>query len=165
MAHFAKLDENNVVIKVVTIGNEHVSYNGDPAGEEYCSNMWGGNWKQTSYNTRKGIHYNSDGTESADQTKAFRYNFAGNQCTYNEELDAFITPKPYSSWTLVSKEWTSPVAKPTSYKDINNNWILEFWDEDNQQWKGNPLVNEGTETATIDTNTVYTWNPDTSSWA
>ena len=163
MAHFAKLDENNKVTQVIVVGNDEVSYNGDPAGEAYCNKLFGGTWKQTSYNTKKGVHYTQqeDGTvvESDDQSKAFRWNMAGLDWTYDESLDSFIPPKPYASWTLVSKEWTPPVAKPTSFVDSNNDQIMDFWDEDNQQWKGNPLKADG-----IDKSIVYTWNSDTSSW-
>ena len=56
MAHFAKLNENNEVIKVIVVGEEEVSHNGDPAGEAYCTKLFGGTWKQTSYNTRRGVH-------------------------------------------------------------------------------------------------------------
>lgn len=55
MAHFAKLNENNEVIKVIVVGEEEVSHNGDPAGEAYCTKLFGGTWKQTSYNTRRGF--------------------------------------------------------------------------------------------------------------
>ena len=160
MAHFAKLNENNEVIKVIVVGEEEVSHNGDPAGEAYCTKLFGGTWKQTSYNTKKGVHYNSDGTVSEDQSKAFRWNYAGIGFTYDESLDSFIPPKPYSSWTLVSKEWVAPVAEPSSFVDASGNNIMYDWNEDNQQWIGNPMVD-----GSVDLNITYTWNPNTSSWS
>ena len=91
MAHFAELDENNKVIRVIAVGNDEVAYNGDPAGETYCSNLLGGTWKQTSYNTRQGQYWNDDGTLATDQSKAFRNHFANTGYTYDAENDVFIS--------------------------------------------------------------------------
>jgi hypothetical protein len=90
MAHWAEIDENNIVVRV-TVGSN------DDAGEGY---QWlidnvGGVWVQTSYNTRGGVHYNPEtGEPSEDQTRALRYNYAGIGYTYDDALDAFIPPKP-----------------------------------------------------------------------
>ena len=84
MAHFAKLDENNKVLSVINVGNDVVAYNGDPAGETYCTKLLGGTWKQTSYNTRNGVHYDPNSwTPSADQSEAFRWNYAGIGMVYD----------------------------------------------------------------------------------
>lgn len=89
MAHFAKLDENNLVV-FVTVGRQE-----DDGLEAELTARTGDVYRQTSYNTRGGVHYNPEtGEPSADQSKAFRGNFAGIGFTYDEALDAFIAPKP-----------------------------------------------------------------------
>ena len=106
MAHFAKLDANNVVI-FVTVGR-------DEDWEEELFARTGDVYKQTSYNTRGGVHYQSDGTPSADQSKAFRKNYAGLGYTYDAGRNAFIPPKPFNSWVLDEQTclWNAPVAMP-----------------------------------------------------
>ena len=123
MAHFAKLDSNNVVI-FVTVGRDE-----DNGKEAELTARTGDVYKQTSYNTRGGVHYQADGTPSADQSKAFRKNYAGLGYTYDEERDAFIPPKPYASWVLneTSCLWDAPVPYPTDGK-------LYQWDEDTTSW-------------------------------
>lgn len=95
MAHFAKLDANNVVV-FVTVGRDE-----DDGKEAELSARTGDVYKQTSYNTRGGVHYlpNSD-TPSPDQSKALRKNYAGIGYTYDPVLDAFIPPKLYPDWVL-----------------------------------------------------------------
>jgi hypothetical protein len=107
MAHFAKLDENNVVI-FVTVGRQE----DDGREAELCART-GDVYKQTSYNTRGGVHY-TDGVPSADQSKAFRKNYAGLGYTYDASRDAFIPVKPYASWVLNETTclWDAPVAMP-----------------------------------------------------
>lgn len=106
MAHFAKLDKQNTVI-FVTVGR-------DEDREEELTERTGDVYKQTSYNTRGGVHYGSDGQPSADQTKAFRKNYAGLGYKYDPVRDAFIPPRPYASWTLNDTTclWEAPVAMP-----------------------------------------------------
>lgn len=105
MAHWAEIDENNVVIRV-TVGD-----NNDPAGDEGYSwlvNNLGGNWLKTSYNTRNGEHLLGG--------EPYRYNYASVNYVYVPEVDAFFEPKPYPSW-LVDLEnyyWKAPVPKPDS---------------------------------------------------
>ena len=107
MAHFAKLDANNIVI-FVTVGRQE-----DDGQEAALTARTGDVYKQTSYNTRGGVHY-TDGVPSADQTKAYRKNYAGLGYTYDEDRDAFIPPKPYNSWVLNETTclWNAPVAMP-----------------------------------------------------
>jgi len=89
MAHFAQIDNDNIVIQVIVAEQDFINSGtvGDPS-----------KWIQTSYNTRLGQHWteNEDGTVflSADQTRALRKNFAGVGYTYDSERDAFIPPKP-----------------------------------------------------------------------
>ena len=123
MAHFAKLDSNNVVI-FVTVGRDE-----DNGKEAELTARTGDVYKQTSYNTRGGVHYQADGTPSADQSKAFRKNYAGLGYTYDAGRDAFIPPKPYNSWVLNETTclWDAPVAMPTDGKRYS-------WDEATTSW-------------------------------
>ena len=124
MAHFAKLDENNVVI-FVTVGAEH-----DDGKEDELFQRTGDVYKQTSYNTRGGIYYTPNTNEpDPDQSKAFRKNYAGLGYTYDATRDAFIPPQPYPSWVLneTSCLWDAPVAYPTDGKRYS-------WDEATLSW-------------------------------
>lgn len=106
MAHFAKLDENNIVIKVDVIHNDVAT--SESAGAIFLNNMYGTSdtWKQTSYNTF-GNQHTKGGTP-------FRKNFAGIGFTYDASNDAFIAPKPYNSWTLNNTTylWEAPITRP-----------------------------------------------------
>lgn len=123
MSHFAKLDSNNVVI-FVTVGRDE-----DNGKEAELTARTGDVYKQTSYNTRGGVHYQADGTPSADQSKAFRKNYAGLGYTYDETRDAFIPQRPYPSWVLNEQTclWDAPVAYPTDGGRYT-------WDEDAGAW-------------------------------
>jgi len=125
MTHFAKLDENNTVIFVVTGRKDSDGKEGEITART------GKVWKQTSYNTRGGIHYNPEtGEPSEDQTKAFRKNYAGIGYTYNEELDAFIPPKPFDSWTL--NEETCLWEAPVEYPEDGGAYV---WNEETTSWE------------------------------
>ena len=124
MAHFAKLDENNVVV-FVTVGRQE-----DDGLEAELSARTGEVYKQTSYNTYGGIHYDAvTGQPSKDQSKAFRKNFAGLGFTYDVALDGFIPPKVFESWVLNEETclWESPVPYPEDDKDYS-------WDEEAGAW-------------------------------
>ena len=124
MAHFAKLDENNIVI-FVTVGRQE-----DDGKEAELTARTGDVYRQTSYNTKGGIHYDPETNEpSTDQSKAFRKNYAGIGYTYDKTRDAFIPPQPYPSWTLNEETclWDSPVLYPTD----GNAYI---WNEETQTW-------------------------------
>lgn len=124
MAHFAKLDKNNIVV-MVTVGR-----NEDDGKENELTARTGDVYKQTSYNTRAGIYYlpNSN-IPGPDQTKALRKNFAGIGYTYDSTLDAFIPPKPYPSWLLDKTTclWNPPIPRPQDGKSY-------AWDELSQSW-------------------------------
>ncbi len=115
MAHFAKLDENNVVI-FVTVGRDE-----DNGKEAELSARTGDVYKQTSYNTQGGVHL-LGGTP-------FRKNYAGLGYTYDAGRDAFIPPKPYASWLLNETTclWDAPVAYPDDGKRYS-------WDEATTSW-------------------------------
>ena len=118
MSHFAEIDSDNIVQRVIVISQENID-----------TGNWGNpsNWIQTSYNTRGGKHYDQDGVE--DSKVALRYNFAGIGYSYDTDRDAFIAPKPYPSWTLVEAncQWEAPVAYPDDGK-------MYRWDEDVTNW-------------------------------
>jgi hypothetical protein len=111
MAHFAELGESNIVTRVIVVDDDH-----EADGENWCNGVYGGTWKQTSYNTFAGAH-SLGGTP-------LRKNYAGLGDTYDSSKDAFIEPKPYSSWTLNEDtcRWDAPVDKPDDGK-------LYEWDE------------------------------------
>jgi hypothetical protein len=105
MAHFAKLDENNVVI-FVTVGRQE-----DDGKEHELFERTGDVYRQTSYNTFGGVHYDPETRKpSLDQSKAFRKNYAGVGFTYDEERDAFIPPQPGENWVLNEEtcRWEEP---------------------------------------------------------
>ena len=118
MAHWAELDENNIVLRVVVTDNNDT--NGDEGYQWLIDNL-GGTWMQTSYNTFGGEHL-LGGTP-------LRKNYAGIGFTYDADADAFIAPQPYPSWTLneVTYLWEPPVAYPTDGKKYD-------WDEDSVNW-------------------------------
>lgn len=122
MAHFAQIDDNNIVLQVLVIDQAEIDTGhwGDPT-----------KWIQTSYNTHNGIHYipNTNPPEpSPDQSKALRKNYAGIGFTYDPVLDAFIPPKPYPSWIFNPQycNWEAPVPMPTDKYCV--------WDESIQNW-------------------------------
>ena len=122
MSHYAQLNENNTVVFVIHSKSE--------GKEEEFSENTGEVWKQTSYNTKGGIHYNPEtGEPSEDQSKAFRKNYAGIGYTYDEERDAFIPPKPFESWVLNEETclWNAPLPYPEDGKEYT-------WDESTQSW-------------------------------
>ena len=119
MAHFAEVDENNIVKRVIVAEQDFI--NSGAVGES-------SNWVQTSYNTRGGIHYAPDSNEPDDGI-ALRKNYAGVGFTYDSDRDAFYTSQPYPSWTLNedSCQWESPLP----YPDDDNDYV---WNEENQGW-------------------------------
>ena len=120
MAHFAKV--NNGIVEQVIVA--------EPEFFDTFVDSSPGQWIQTSYNTRGGVHYNPEtGEPSADQSKALRKNYAGIGYSYDAQRDAFIPPKPYASWVLDEQTctWSSPIPYPTDGKYYS-------WDEANQAW-------------------------------
>jgi hypothetical protein len=127
MSHYARLDKNNVVVFVITAKSDNKE-------NEFTADT-GNIWKQTSYNTIGGVHYTTDEEgnriPSEDQTKAFRKNYAGIGFTYDENLEAFIPPKPFDSWVLNEDTclWEAPIPYPE-----NSEGIYYEWNESNQSW-------------------------------
>ena len=119
MAHYALLDENNIVTQVITGLDESELIEGiDP--ETWYGQFHNQTCKRTSYNTYENQHQHG-GTP-------FRKNYAGIGYTYSEELDGFIPPKPFPSWILNEQTcvWEAPIPKPE-----NTN---TFWDENSLSW-------------------------------
>lgn len=121
MAHFAKVQDGRVLNIIVAEQDFIDSYVDQQPGE----------WVQTSFNTRGGVHYNPEtGLPSEDQSKAIRKNFAGIGHTYDSVRDAFYQPQPYPSWVLNEDTciWEPPVPQP-----VEDN-LTYFWDEPTTSW-------------------------------
>lgn len=119
MAHFAKVEDGRVTEVIVVEPHQIESGEfGAPTG-----------WVQTSYNTRGGTHYGVDG--KPDDGVALRKNYAGIGYAYDAQRDAFIPPKPFSSWVLDEATclWTAPTPFPNIESDETY-----FWDEDAKAW-------------------------------
>lgn len=125
MAHFAQIDENNIVKQVIVVDNEEIK---DPlTGQEdeilgiaFCKKTFGGNWVQTSYNNRiRGV-------------------YAGVGFTYDKQRDIFMPPKPHPSWVYNAEEcrWESPVGPcpplTSEEREAGNHY---FWIEESQEWQ------------------------------
>ena len=123
MAHFAKLGTGNIVENVIVVNNNEAPT--EQAGVDFINNLYGTNdvWKQTSYNTYGGVH-KLGGTP-------FRMNYAAIGGRYDEEKDAFISPKPFDSWILneTTCVWEAPVPRPTDGKSYRWNETTKVWDE------------------------------------
>ena len=126
MAHFAQLDDNNIVIDILVVSNDDINNlsfpESEPAGIAFLNNLLQQElkFKQTSYNSN------------------FRKYYAGFGYTYSEELDCFIPPKPYDSWVFStsSYEWEAPIPYPTDGKvygwyEPSISWV-EFTEQSNE---------------------------------
>ena len=117
MAHFAELNDDNVVLRVIVVDNNRLidsnGYEQEHLGIAYCKSLFGNDtkWRQTSYNAN------------------FRKNYAGIGYKYDVQRDAFIPPKPFNSWSLNEStcRWDPPVFPPDTEKAYK-------WDEDNRVW-------------------------------
>jgi len=150
MATFAKLDENNIVIQTVKIGNDVPTSDGPLGendmhvdGETYCTNLFkGGVWKQCS------------------STNAFRKQNAGIGDTYDAVKDKFIRPQPFPSWTLdANDDWQPPITKPTEESLIRNDTVvlrLPYWNEENYRWQSENVLE--------DPMVAYHWDTNTNTW-
>ena len=114
MAHFVEIDEDGIVLRGIVVANKDTATSTgeevESIGVEFCKNLLGGTWKQTSYNNN------------------IRYNYAGIGYRYDEEKDAFIAPQPFPSWELdENMRWEAPVEMPTDGGPYS-------WDEANLEW-------------------------------
>jgi hypothetical protein len=115
MAHFARIDDQNIVLQVIVVHNnecfDDMGIESEAKGIAFCNTLIPGNWVQTSYNAR------------------IRKNYAGIGFTYDQQRDAFIAPKPFNSWILNEQtcQWEAPVPYPNDEKPY-------VWDEESLQW-------------------------------
>lgn len=115
MAHYAEIDENGTVIRVIVVSNDDEKdaegNESETVGAAFCTNLLGGTWKKTSYNNNMRVRY------------------AGIGYKYDADLDAFIAPQPFPSWTLNEEtaDWEAPTPRPSE-----GVWS---WNEANQEWE------------------------------
>jgi hypothetical protein len=116
MAHFAELDDNNIVKRVIVVDNAVCSdaraTESEIIGQAFCQQLFGADtrWVQTSYNGSK------------------RFNYAGEGYTFDKANDAFIAPQPYPSWSLNDKfQWEAPVPYPDDGQ-------MYVWNEETTSW-------------------------------
>ena len=126
MAHFAKLNQDNIVVSINVVHNNELLVDGtenEQRGINFLNTFFNtsDNWKQTSYNTNRGVH-KLGGTP-------FRKNYAGIGYTYDEDKDAFSPPQPYPSWLL--NEDTCDYDPPVAYPDDGKQYM---WNEETTNW-------------------------------
>jgi len=163
MAHFAKVEEKQdptgftsdthlIVTEVYVVANDIPTAAGPLGendmhvdGETWCNNRWGGSWKQTSYNNN------------------FRGLYAGLGYRWNPDINRFVPPQPYSSWTYNSSthEWDAPVTYPAAYQFTNDagetHYYCAIWSEENLRWEAHPEMSENTIVDRY-------WDPSSSTW-
>jgi hypothetical protein len=114
MAHFAHINDDNIVTQVIVVSNDELLVDGvesEAKGIAFCESLFGGRWLQTSYTGR------------------FRERFAGGGFRYDEVADVFISPQPFPSWSLDEHhEWQPPVPHPAD-------GYVYLWDEATQSWR------------------------------
>lgn len=133
MSHYAKVLDGRVIKVIVAEADFFDTFVDDSAGE----------YIQTSYNTRGGVHYEPNShTPSADQSKALRYNYAGVGFHYDKDADAFYSPQPFDSWVLNTETylWEAPIAKPTEVGFWV--WNEQLYQDDTADPKTQGWVNE-----------------------
>lgn len=131
MAHFARIDENNVVTDVIVIDNGMTMKDGiedEATGASFCNKLCGGTWLKTSYNTWGNVHH-SGGI-------AFRKNFAGIGFTYDPSIDGFIPNRPDPKWTLNTSTY---LWEALPWEDENG--VRYVWDYQTKQWVVAPVEN------------------------
>lgn len=124
MAHFAELDSNNIVVRVLAVDNkilkDEAGVEHEQKGIDFLQNIFGAqtNWKQTSY------------------TNSFRVRYAGPKFSFDSVLNAFIPPKPYPSWVLDVNiaNWVAPVLKPNLTPDEEEAGMFYVWNEEFLRW-------------------------------
>jgi hypothetical protein len=134
MSHWAELDNNNIVTRVL------VGDNNDPNGDEgyqWLIDNLGGTWIKTSYNTFAGKRIDPETNEITDEP-GFRKNYAGIGFTYDSERDAFIPPAPYASWILNEETctWAAPTEMPVEEGKVFR------WNEETVSWEAHDITTE-----------------------
>jgi hypothetical protein len=128
MAHFAKLNQNNIVIEINAVHNDELDPNNEEESGIIWLNNWAGQefiWKQTSFNTYAGKRRNNE-----NDKPAFRKNYASPGYIYDVERDAFYEPQPFKSWILNEETciWEAPIPFPKNGK-------LHRWVEEDLNWQ------------------------------
>jgi hypothetical protein len=175
MAHFALLDQDKNVMKVIVVNNSVITdENGveqEFLGVEFCRklfNLPNSDFKQTSYNTRAGIYYNQSDNITApvidpDQSKVFRKNFASVGMKYDEALDSFVGNRPLNSPSFIFNEvigaWVPPVDFP-SVTEINAKKADIFWIESETRWEGAAFTEDKSNGFVA----THYWDTSSSSW-
>jgi len=115
MAHFAQIS-NGIVTQVIVVNNNELLVDGvetESKGAEFCHDLFGGTWVQTSYTNR------------------IRKQYAGVGYAYDADADQFVAPQPYTSWSLdENNDWQAPTSKPEG--DF-------YWDEESLSWLAIPV--------------------------
>lgn len=145
MAHFAELNENNYVLRVVRVGDDIETSDGPLGdndmhvdGETWCTNFFGGTWKQTSF------------------SGSFRNMYAAAESYYDASTNEFYPPKPYASWTLSDNKqfWEAPIGEPPPPESPEDFNPIYAWDENIGTWVG--TIDDG--------QTRHQWDVNTLSW-
>jgi hypothetical protein len=125
MAHFAELDQLNRVIRIVVACNDDIANNGGEQSEQAAEHF-----KTVCPLSSAGIKY-----VQTSYNHSFRRSFAGIGMIFREDLNMFIDPQPYASWTLDNDgNWNAPVPKPETYTQYGDIRDMYKWDEENQTW-------------------------------
>lgn len=131
MAHYAFIDENNIVVQVIVGRNEDEVVNGISDWENYYGELHGLRCLRTSYNSKAGKRWNMSALPPVViDNNHFRFNFAGSGYAYDEERDAFIPPKPFASWILNEEtcQWDAPKPYPGDEE------TFYIWNETKKDW-------------------------------
>jgi len=145
MAHFAELDNDNKVLRVIVVGNDCVPSDEHIDGETWCVNFFkGGNWKQTSYNAN------------------FRKQYAGKGYTFDSAKNKFICPQPAASWALDGNDdWQAPITYPSVTSGGSGElafWYYIRWNETKYNADNNTGWEAVKSNDDAETKTVYNWN-------
>ena len=169
MAHFAEIDESNIVVRVVVVANEDIADGRFASGESeekgisFLQDLLGAdtNWVQTSFNTHGNVHI-LGGTP-------LRGNYAGIGYTYNSDADLFYSPSPYPSWVLDENYiWQAPVTYVEGYvwDEDTTSWVKPYspypswvWSDENGEWTPPTPAPED-----LSEENPYNWDEDTTSW-
>jgi hypothetical protein len=158
MSHFAEIDDNNIVLRVIVVSDTDTADTDgveiESIGAQFCTDLMGGTWIQTSYNGN------------------LRSRYAGIGFTYDEARDAFISPQPFPSWVLddATTEWVSPVPMIDGYgwDEDTVAWVqpdapFPSWVWTDNRWQP-PIPYPGVLTEDGPQAPVYDWDEDTTSW-
>ena len=176
MAHFALLDQDKNVMKVIVINNEVITDENnveqESLGVQFCKelfNLPNSEFKQTSYNTRAGIYYTPSNDASvppvvdSDQSKVFRKNFASVGMKYDEASDAFVYNKPSNNPSFIFNDPTGSWMPPVEFPNVTEIDAVKadiFWVESEARWEGAPFTTDKSNGFVA----THYWDTSSSSW-